>query len=158
MRRPSRSTIVALTLGLTLVLTPVVGAQRGGGQKARMDAMTESFQLEKDQRKQIKAEIDEAFKGAAPIRAELTKAREALVAAVAAGKPQADIDTAANAYGTQAAALADAEMKAFAALIGMLTPEQAKNNAAISRSFFLMRGAFIDDKKWDDIPDNMKGY
>jgi len=152
---------------LSVILAVPAFAQRGGGgggfgggggQKARMDAMTESFKLDKDQRKQIKAAIDDAFKAATPIRAELTKARLALVAAVAAGKAQADLDEATKAYGTQSAALADAEMKALAQMIGLLTPEQAKNNAAISSAFFLMKSAFFDDKKWDDIPDNMKGY
>ena len=160
----SRITITALVLSAALAAPAFaqrgggMGGFGGGGQKARMDAMTESFKLDKDQRKQIKTAIDEAFKGAAPIRAELAKARTALVAAVAAGKAQADLDTAAKAYGAQAAALADAEMKALAQMIGMLNAEQAKNNAAISSAFFLMKGAFIDDKKWDDIPDIMKGY
>ena len=162
-----RVTLTALILS-AFVVAPAF-AQRGGGggggrgfgggpQKARMDAMTETFKLEKEQRKQIKTAIDEAFKAAAPIRAELAKARTALVAAVAAGKPQADLDEAAKAYGAQSAALADAEMKALAQMIGLLNPEQAKNNAAVSSAFFLMKGAFIDDKKWDDIPDSMKGY
>ena len=155
----SRVGLVSAALALALVCSPgLAWAQRGGMQKARMDAMTESFKLDKDQRKQIKTAIDDAFKAATPIRAELTNARLALVAAVAAGKPQADLDAAAKAYGAQSAALADAEMKALAQMIGMLNAEQAKNNAAISGAFFLMKGAFFDDKKWDDIPDNMKGY
>jgi hypothetical protein len=134
------------------------GGPMGGGQKARMDAITDAFKLDKDQRKAIKTLIDDAYKAAAPIRAELTKARMALVTAITTGKPQADIDAAAQAYGAQSAALADAEMKALAGLIGALNEEQAKNNAAISGTFFLMRSAFVDDKKWDDIPDPMQSY
>ena len=65
---------------------------------------------------------------------------------------------AAKAYGAQAAALADAEVKALAQMLSMLDATQAKNNAAISGAFFMMRGAFLDDKKWDDIPDSMRGY
>ena len=160
--------ITVLGLGVAALLaTSTVSAQRGGGggggfggggTKARMDALTENFKLEKEQRKNIKAAIDEAYKNTIPIRADLTKARTALVAAVTSGKPQADVDEAAKAYGTQAAALAGAEMKALAQLMGMLTEEQMKMQPAINAAFSLLRGAFIDDKKWDDIPDVMEGY
>jgi hypothetical protein len=44
------------------------------------------------------------------------------------------------------------EMKALADVMKQLTDEQRANNAAISSAFFMMRGAFLDPKHWDDIP------
>jgi hypothetical protein len=165
---------VAGAIGLSLALIALVGVSRasaqrgggggggfggggfGGGQKARMDALTQAFTLDKDQRKTIKAAIDAGYAGTASARADLAKARAAVVAAVASGK-QPDIDAATTAYGTAAAAIASAEMKTLADALGMLNDEQKKNQAAMSTAASLMRNAF-SVKKWDDIPDMMEGY
>ena len=51
--------------------------------------------------------------------------------------------------------MAEAEMRAFAQLRGPLSDEQKKQGTG--PGFNLMRGIFLDDKKWDEIPE-MKAY
>ena len=37
------------------------------------------------------------------------------------------------------------------------TPEQRQNGAAIRSAFSMVRGMFLDEKKWDEIP-KAQGY
>lgn len=147
---------VAFVALATTGLAAQGGGRRGGGRggpvvanRARMDTLSIAFDLDKDQKKTIKTALDEAYKAAAPIRAELKKTRAALgVAAI--GTDAAAIDAAAKAYAAQVTAMTDAEMKAFAEVLKPLSPEQKAKGT--SQAFFLMRTIFLDDKKWDDIP------
>jgi Spy/CpxP family protein refolding chaperone len=168
MTRPvygARAVFVGLA-ALTIVST-TVSAQRGGGggargpagvsqveTRSRMQILTDVLTLDNDQKKQVKAAMDAAYKEAAPVRAQLTKTRAALAAAIQS-KDQAQIDAAAKSYGAQATAMTEIEMKALAQILGAVKPEQKTQGTA--PTFYLMRGAFLDDKKWDEIPE-IKGY
>jgi hypothetical protein len=66
----------------------------------------------------------------------------------------AEIDRAIGEYAEQAAAMTAAEMTALAEIIQTLDPAQRANTAAIRSAFFLMRGIFLDKKRWDDVPDS----
>jgi len=46
------------------------------------------------------------------------------------------------------------EMKTLADVLTHLEPDQRTNGAAIRSAFFMMRGIFLDDKKWDAVPDS----
>jgi Spy/CpxP family protein refolding chaperone len=148
-------------LAVLFVGVPVVAiAQRGGGgagrvsvssQRSRFDTLDVDFKLTKDQRKTIKDILDAAHKSAAPVRDGLTKAHADIAAAIQANKTT-DVDAAVQRYAEQSAAMMALEMKALADVMKALTDEQRANNAAVSEAFFLMRGAFLDSKKWDDIP------
>jgi Spy/CpxP family protein refolding chaperone len=151
--------LLIAALALVALATTDMAAQgrRGGGggrgpvveNRARMDTLSVAFDLDKDQKKTIKTALDEAYKGAAPIRAELKKTRAALgVAAI--GTDPAAIDAAAKAYAAQVTAMTAAEMKAFAEVLKPLSPEQKAKGTV--QAFFLMRTIFLDDKKWDDVP------
>jgi hypothetical protein len=137
------------------------GGGRGGGgvpglgpvQLSRLDALEAAFKLTKDQKKAVKAILDEAHKNAAPIRDGLMKTRAALGGVIQGNKGQPDIDQAAKAYAEQASAMASLEMRALAQVLKALDKDQMANNQAISSAFFLIRGAFLDNKKWDDVPD-----
>ena len=160
--------LVVMSVLVATSATPA--AQKGGGgakapsmmnigsSSSRLDTLEKSFTLTKEQKKAIKTLFDDAHKSAAPIRDALTKAHAALGATVQSGKSQADIDAAAKAYGEQAAAMAGVEMKAMADMMKMLTEQQRANNAAVSSAFYLMRGAFFDNKKWDDTPETRQRY
>lgn len=135
------------------------GGSRGGSgggvptveTRSRLEILTDALTLDKDQKKAVRDLLDGAYKSAAPIRAELKRARAALGAAVIGGKPQADIDAAAKDYATQVAAMTEIEMRALAQL---LTPLKAEQRAVGTMpAFYLMRGMFLDDKKWDEIPE-----
>lgn len=161
MSRQRRFTVGALLCTAAVLAFMGVGyAQRGGrssaprvsGSSARMDALGVDFQLTKDQKKTVKEILDAAHENAAPIRDGLTKAHAAIEAAIHGDSGEAEIDAAVQAYAEQATAMTALEIKALADVMKALTDEQRANNAAISRAFFLLRGAFLDPKKWDDIP------
>jgi Spy/CpxP family protein refolding chaperone len=128
-------------------------AQMGGFQLSRLDMLTNDFQLNKDQKKNIKALLDEAHKNSAATRDGLLNSHAAIGTAIAANKSQAEIDAAVKQYGQQAAAMATLEMKALAQLILQLNVPQKGNQAAVRLAFVLMHGIFLDPKKWDKMPD-----
>ena len=158
--------LVALALGAVLVAQRGGGRGRSGGETAdgaevypptRLQILETAFRLKKDQKKAIKAIMDEAHKSAAPIREGLISTRAAIAAAVEGNKSQAEIDAGVNDYAGQAAAMTAIEMKALAQVVQVLDAEQRGNAAGIRSAFFLMRGMFLDNKRWDDVPDN-RGY
>jgi len=162
-----RSIGVLATLALVLVLAALPHAQRGGGrgggggapsgengyQYSRLEILANGFDLTKDQKKTVKTLLDEAHKGAAPTREALASSHAAIGTAIAANKSPAEIDAAVKEYAKHAAAMTELEMKALAEVLMKLEPEQRANGAAIRSAFFMMRGIFLDDKKWDAVPD-----
>ncbi len=161
---------LSLVLGAaTLILMTMTAqpqAQRGGGgggmpsvqpggfQMTRLEILTAQFQLTKDQKKAVKALLDDAHKAAASTREGLFNAHAALGATIAANKGQAEIDAAVKQYGQQAAAMAMVEMKTLGQLMQPLEPAQRGNSAAVRAAFVLMHGIFLDAKKWDAVPDS----
>jgi hypothetical protein len=138
-------------------------AQRGGGrggapsidfQLTRLEILSSSFTLTKDQKKAVKTILDDAHKSASPVRDGLTRTRAAISAAVQASKEQTDIDQAIAEYARHAAAMTALEMTALAQIVETLDPTQRQNSAGIRSAFFLMRGIFLDKKRWDDVPDS----
>ena len=130
------------------------GGEFGGFQLTRLETLTASFDLTKDQKKAVKTLLDDAHKNAASNREGLLSAHAAIGAAIAANKNQAEVDAAVKEYGLQAAAMAALEMKTLAQLLHQLEPPQRTNGQAIRTAFFLMRGIFLDAKKWDAVPDS----
>jgi hypothetical protein len=163
MRTRLFATLVFVVGALTMV-----AAQRGGGggdlsfnispmQLSRLERLELLFKLDKDQKKAIKTILDGAHQSAAPVRDRLTATRAALGAAIIGGKPPAEVDAAAAAYGEPAAAMTAIEMQALADVLKAMTPEQRQNGAAIRTAFSMVRGMFLDPKKWDEIP-KAQGY
>jgi hypothetical protein len=46
------------------------------------------------------------------------------------------------------------EMTTLAQVIQTLVPEQRANTSSIRSAFFLMRGIFLDNRRWDEAPDS----
>ncbi len=142
--------------GVFLPAAPVgrgaAGGGRGGIQLTRLEILEAAFTFEKDQKKTVKTLLDDTHKGAAPIRDELARTRQALGATIQGGKPQADIDQAARKYAEQVAAMTAAETAALAKLLKLLDKDLQKP-AAIQAAFFLTRGIFLGTRGWDNIPD-----
>ena len=153
---------VSLALAAAITIFVPVLAQRGGGGgrgaapalalggKSRLDTLDTSFTMTKDQKKAVRTILDDAYKRAAPVRDGLTSARAAVAAAIQENK---GVDAAVSSYGEQAAAMMAIEMNALADVLKSLDAQQRDNSAAVSQAFYLMRGAFLDRKKWDDTPD-----
>jgi Spy/CpxP family protein refolding chaperone len=163
---------VGILLGLLILSVAAPAAvQRGGGgggggsldfgvpasQRSRLDILEAAFTLDGDQKDAVKTALDEAHKTAAPVRKELASTRGALSAAIMTGKDQAEVDQAVNAYAAQVTAMAGIEMKALAGVLRALRPEQQQNGAAVRTAFFLVRGMFLDDRRWNIIPEP-RGY
>jgi Spy/CpxP family protein refolding chaperone len=119
--------------------------------RSRLQILTDAFGLERDARNAVRATLDAAHTEAAPLRASLVKTRAALAEAVAAGGPPETIAEAARAYGAAATAMTAHEMKALVKVREHLTPEQRKQGTAVA--FYLMRGMFLDDRRWDVRPE-----
>jgi Spy/CpxP family protein refolding chaperone len=138
---------------------PPMGAPRGGGAFpfSRLELLEQNFKLTGDQKKAVKAVLDEAHKSAAPVRGALLETHTALGDAVQAGKSQDDINAAARAYAAQASAMARIEMEAIARVLAIADPE-LKNPAGIQEAFFMARGMFLKNK-WNEIPErNIPSY
>jgi Heavy-metal resistance len=144
-----------------VLATPAL-AQRGGRgsapmaefQRTRLEILASSFSLNKDQKKAVKTILDSAHTRASSARDGLARTRAAIAAAIQANKEPAEIDRAIGEYADQAAAMTAVEMTALAEIIQTLDPAQRANTAALRSAFFLMRGIFLDKKRWDDIPDS----
>jgi Spy/CpxP family protein refolding chaperone len=130
------------------------GAAIGSSQPTRLEILEAGFKLTKDQKKAVKTIVDDAHKRAAPIRGSLSGARTAIAAAIQGHKDQGEIDVAVNDYGRQAAAMTTLEMTTLAQVIQTLVPEQRANTSSIRSAFFLMRGIFLDNRRWDEVPDS----
>ena len=156
--------LAAVPLVIALVMTGLFaqrGGRGGGGGDAgprvpqaatRMAALTAAFTLDEDQKKQVKTIFDDGYKNAAPLRQSLEKSRTALGLAIQSGKSQAVIDDATQVYAKEATAMMQAEIKALARFVQVLTPEQRANQNAMQSATYMMRGIFVW-KKWDTAPD-----
>ena len=71
------------------------GMPSGGfGPATRLDRMSEALKLSKDQKKDVKAAMDDAQKEATPIHEQMTKSQLAIAEAIAAGKSKEEVDKA----------------------------------------------------------------
>lgn len=158
----------ALVAALALAAGQTLLAQRGGGgggadapmvlELGRLDALADRFAMSKDQKDKTRAIIDAAHKAAAPIRTPLASTRAAVGAAIAAGKPQAEIDAAVAAYAEHATTMASHEMKTLADVLRGLPVEQRQRGTAMQEAFFMFRGIFLDERRWNVVADGFYGY
>jgi hypothetical protein len=130
------------------------GAARAasGAALGRLDILSNLFSLDGDQKREIRGWLDATHKAQADTRKALAATRLTLFEAARAGD-QAAIDNAAAAYATHVTAMTDAEMAVFARILLRLTPEQRADQKAVGMAFSLMRGFFVNDRRWDTVPD-----
>jgi hypothetical protein len=145
-------------LGTGILTTPVF-AQRGGGSKnsgqnipsaavgggTRFDRISDVLKLNKDQKKEVKATLDDAQKLATPIHDRMMKGRQAIAEAVAGGKSQDEINQLVSANAALDAQIAGVELKAFAAIYKGLDSDQQTKTAPM---FTMMKGLF-NGKNWN---------
>jgi hypothetical protein len=140
-----------------LVASTLAFAQRGGGGRGgsnmsggvgetRMDRLTSALKLSKDQRKEIKAAMDDAQKQATPIYQQLPKSHLAIAQAIADGKSQEEIDKAVHHQAELETQIASIELHAFAKTVVLLEPDQKQ--VGIPLIFALVRGVF-NGKNWN---------
>ena len=146
-----------------LLASTLVFAQRGGGGGGsrggssnmpsmpmgggtRLDRMAEAIKLTKEQKKDVKATMDEAQKEATPLHEEMNKGRMAIAEAIAAAKGQEEIDKAVRSEAELETQMASLELHTFAKVIGFLEVDQKKVGVPIV--FAMVRGAFLG-KNWN---------
>lgn len=145
-----------LTAGLLDVSAPRAGrgGGRGGGNDmppTRMELLTAAFPLDGNQKKQVKAIMDDEFKASSAARDQWIASRSAIGKAIQAGAAAA-IDQAVAKHAADAAAMAAAEARAMAKIVALLTPEQKANASGLQQAVYGMRLAFAG-KKWDVSPE-----
>jgi len=144
------------------VLAIPVLAQRGGGgggsnggganipavgfnAATRFDRLSDALKLNKEQKKEVKATLDDAQKTAAPVHEQIMNSRQAIAEAVAAGKSQDEIKQLVNSSAVLDARMAGIELKAFARIYQGLDKDQRTRTAPI---FMMMKGLF-NGKNWN---------
>jgi len=117
-----------------------------GGQGDKLTLLTNNLQLNKDQKKAVKAILDEGQKEAAPLRDESVKSQQAIGEAVAAGKTQDEIDQLVKSHAAVESQMAGIEMKAFVKIYQQLDKDQQPKAQVL---FQIMNGIF-KNKNWNE--------
>ncbi len=145
-------------LASTLVLAQ--GGRGGGGSRnntdiaprvpmggsTRLDRLSDALKLSKDQKKDVKATLDDAQKEATPIHDQIVKAHLAIAEAIAAGKSQEEIDKAIRSQAELETQMTSVELHAFAKAVSFLEVDQKQKG--VPMVFYLVRGAF-NSRNWN---------
>ena len=129
------------------------GGGRGGSNMpgipfsgTRLDRMSDALKLSKDQKKDVKAAMDDAQKEATPIHEQIVEGRQAIAEAIAAGKSQEEIDKAVHSEADLDTQLTSIELHAFAKAVSVLEADQKQRG--IPMIFGMVHGAF-NGKNWN---------
>ena len=145
-----------------LLASAMAFAQRGGGGGGggrggsnmpgmafggtRLDRMSDALKLSKDQKRDVKAAMDDAQKEATPIHEQMMEGRLAIAEAIAAGKSQEEIDKAVHAEADLDTQMTSIELHAFAKAVSVLEADQKQRG--IPMIFAMVHGAF-NGKNWN---------
>jgi hypothetical protein len=142
-----------------ILAASLASAQRGGkgggsspmavpmdSTPSRLEMLTNTFKLSKDQKKLVKTVLDEGQKEAGPLREEAAKSRQAIGEAVSAGKSQEEIDKLVKSHADIETRMAGVEMKAFAKIFKELDKEQQPR----AQILFQMMSGIFKNKNWND--------
>ena len=147
-----------------LLASTLVFAQRGGGgggrgggggmgmggggfgPATRLDRMSEALKLSKDQKKDVKAAMDDAQKEATPIHEQMTKSHLAIAEAIAAGKSKEEVDKAIHTEADLETQMVSIELHTFAKVVAFLEADQKQRGVPIV--FSMLHGAF-NGKNWN---------
>ena len=113
---------------------------------SRLDRLGDALKLTKDQRKDIKAAMDDAQKEATPIHEQLIKGHLAIAETIAAGKSQEEIDKAVHSQAELETQMTSIELHVFAKVVVLLEADQKQRG--IRLVFDMVRGAF-NGKNWN---------
>jgi Spy/CpxP family protein refolding chaperone len=103
---------------------PSTTAQPGGGKAAVRRRIAQALNLSDAQKQQAQAIIQQTRQTVQPLRQQSKQNRQALMAAIQAGKGEVEIHQLALTQGNLAGQLVAARMEALARFYSMLTPEQ----------------------------------
>ena len=118
------SVVVALAAGMVFAQAPSTTAQPGGGKAAVRRRIAQALTLSDAQKQQAQAIIQQTRQTVQPLRQQAKQNRQALMAAIQAGKGEVEIHQLALTQGNLAGQLVAARMEALAKFYSTLTPEQ----------------------------------
>ena len=98
--------------------------EEGFGPKRRLDFLASRLSLTDAQKQSAQSIFDETRTAAKPVREQLRETRQALAAAVKAGRIDSELTEIATRQGTLMGQLSAIRAKGFAKLYAQLTPEQ----------------------------------
>jgi hypothetical protein len=124
------------------------GAEMGGmpmGVKTRFERITEALTLNKEQKKEVKAMLDDAQKEAAPVHDQLVKSRLAIGEAIQGSKSQDEINQLIASHAALESQMVAIELSSFAKIYQGLDKDQQTRSAPV---FVMMKGIF-SGKNWN---------
>jgi hypothetical protein len=113
-----------------------------------MERIAALFNLNKDQKKQVKSVMDDGQKEAIPVRDRMLKSRQAIAQAVAAGKSQDEIDAAIKECAAAQTQMAQIELRAASNIYRALDKDQQTKAGQL---LAIVNGIF-KGKNWDSNP------
>ena len=114
----------------------------GMGPSNRFEMIANVLNLSNEQKKSVRAILDDGAKQAVPIRDQMTKSRIAVGEAIAAHKSEDELKQVAKTSSDLDARLSELEIKAFAKTFAALDDTQKKDMQALGRALFLMNGMY----------------
>jgi Spy/CpxP family protein refolding chaperone len=127
-----------------------MGAPMGGPPSSnRFENIANALNLNKDQRKSVRAILDDGAKEAAPLRDQLGKSRVAVGEAITAKKSDEELKQVAKTSSDVAVQLTQVEIRTFAKVFGALDDTQKKDMRALGRVLALMNGMY-HNKNWNE--------
>ena len=143
-----------------ILAATLASAQRGGGggrgassapimmgnTPDKLAMLTDTFKLNKDQKKMVKTVLDEGQKDATPLREEAIKSRLAIGEAISAHKSQDEIDQLVKSHAAIESQMADIEMKAFVKIYQGLDKDQQPR----AQVLFQMMSGIFKNKNWNE--------
>jgi uncharacterized membrane protein len=128
------------------------GAPSGGGMTAppsKFDTISNTLNLNKEQKKAVKTMLDDAAKEATPLRDQSSKARIAIADAIQAKKSDDEITQAVNAYAALATQVSVLEINTFAKIYAGLDETQKANKNGVNTVFVMVKNIFAT-KNWNE--------
>ena len=126
-----------------------MGPQTGPPSASRFDNIASTLNLNKDQKKSVKAIFDDGAKEAAPLRDQLSKSRIVVGEAITANKSQDELKAVAKTSSDLAAQLSQLEIKAFAKMFAALDDDQKKDMRGLGHALSLVNGMY-HLKNWNE--------
>jgi Spy/CpxP family protein refolding chaperone len=115
----------------------------------RFENIANSLSLNKDQRKTVRAILDDGAKQAAPIRQQLSKSRIAVGEAIVANKSESELKQVAKTSSDLDVQVSQIEIGAFAKTFAVLDAIQKKDMRALGLALSLMNGMY-HIKNWTE--------
>ncbi len=117
--------------------------------QTRFDRLAGSLNLNKDQKKAVRAVLDDAQKEAAPVRDQIIKTRALIGEAVAANRSEDEIKQAGAAYAALVTQMTQVELKTFAKIVASLDERQKADRQSLGPVLVMMNGMFMG-RNWNE--------